>query len=178
MFPVSETRRSRCCGSFVVLRLQLQRANFQKLLKPPLTELPSDTGMAKATKGSQRVKAATVHGHLTGPELCSKGLRPFLICRPDCSGQPIGCAIGNTQSFGLIAVGNHAQHGTEYFFLSDCAVRIYIAKDGCLYKVSLVQTVRRIRTAGHQGCAFGNTEPDVIHYPVPLLRGGDRKSVV
>src|SRR5690554_7511990 len=55
---------------------------------------------------------------------------------------------------------------------------VHIAKDGCLYKVSLVQTVRRIRTAGHQGGAFGNTEPDVIHHPVPLLRGGqgDRKS--
>src|SRR5690554_7129149 len=93
MFPVSETRRSRCCGSFIVLRLQLQRTHFQKLLKPPLAELSPDTGMAKTTKGSQRVEAATVHRHLSGPEFCGKSLCLFLIRRPDRSRQPVGSAI-------------------------------------------------------------------------------------
>jgi hypothetical protein len=118
-FVARGTRKKMERGFFWLGTSTQNSLHFQKLLQAETPKLPSIARLLVAAKGSARVHGRAVNVHRASPHGVCDASTTMRLAGSDKSGQPVFRVVRDLYGFCLVAIGDDAEHGTEYLFLRD-----------------------------------------------------------
>src|SRR6202035_645223 len=151
------------------------RLQLDVLVQPLRAELAADARLLETAEGTTDVER--VHVDAVGAGTHARGDLEAVgdVARPHRSGQTVVAVVGDTDRVGLVAVGQHAEHGTEYFLAGDTHVVGDVGEQRRPHVPAL--SVRRVLAAkDHPGALF-HPGPDVVLNPGLLALGNQRPDV-